>query len=311
MITKLPADRPLPHRQEILERVLADSHAPARQRPGWLVPVSAAASIALVAGGVLIATNGHDKAQPGPAASTAPGTPTTKATQPKLPDVRINVRPLTAAERTTAAKDCVDEMQNHNTATEIAHGVLVRSWGGGTNTTVAFTSDPEGLRYGCVGNDKAMTQTIVGGDPKVAARHKTVINVPDAANPAVPSEGQAWYAFVDLDHQPDLIAGEGWFRVDERVTSMRQRWIVRGKPGPWYVADAVDGLVFLSSWNKSTALKVGEQVQVETQVLDHNGALLPAPGSMKGGGHTPSPGTTRVDRGKVALLGTMAQLDFS
>lgn len=318
MITKLPADRPLPHRQEILERVLADHHAPARHRPGWLVPVSAAASIALVAGGVLIATNGNNKSQPGPAASTAPGTtlgtpsptPSTRRSISIQPDVHINLGPLTAAERTTAAKNCVDEMENHNTATEIGHGLKVMSWGGGTNTTVAFTADPQGLRYGCEGKGEAMTQTTVGGDPKVAAQHKTVINVPDAANPAVPSEGQAWYAFVDLDRAPDLIAGEGWFSVDERVASMRQRWIVRGKPGPWYVAEAVDGLVFLSSWNKSAALKVGEQVQVETQVVDHNGNLLPAPGSMKGGGHTPSPGTTHVDRGTVVLLGTVAELDF-
>ncbi|MFG1622188.1 hypothetical protein [Kribbella sp. NPDC049227] len=318
MITKLPADRPLPHRQEILERVLADSHAPARQRPGWLVPVSAAASIALVAGGVLIATNGNDKSQPGPAASTAPSVPSTTPSARRSisiqPDVHINLGPLTATERTTAAKNCVDEMENHNTATEIGHGLKVMSWGGGKpSTTIAFTADPEGLRFGCEGTGKQMTQALVGGDPAVAARNKNVITHPDATHPAAPAEGQAWFCFVDLDTKPDVLAGEGWYSVDERVASMRQRWVVRGRPGPWYVAEPADGLVFLRSWDKSAALKLGEEVRVETQVLDHSGGLLDAPGSIKGGGGlTPSPGTTRVDRGKVIRLNASgpAELDF-
>jgi hypothetical protein len=89
------------------------------------------------------------------------------------------------------------------------------------------------------------------------------------------------------------------------------RWIVRGKPGPWYVAEAADGLVFLRSWNQTAALRLGEEVVVETQVLDHDGRLLDAPASLKGGGGlTPSPGTTRVDRGKVVDLGATIELDF-
>ncbi len=312
MITKLPADRPLPHQQEILERVLADDVTPVRRR-AWLIPVGAAASIAVIAGGVLVVTSGHDKAQPGPAPHNTASTATpTRRIPSALPDVHINVGPLTAAQRTAAAQTCVDGMENHNTATELGHGLKVMTWGGGApTTTIAFTADPQGLRYGCEGTGTAMTQALVGGDPAAAARQKAVVDPPDATHPAAPAEGMAWYAFVDFDRKPDLLAGEGWYRVDDRVASMRQRWIVRGKPGPWYVAEAVDGLVFLRSWNQSAALKLGEEVRVETQVLDHNGRLLDAPASIKGGGGlTPSPGTTRVDRGKVVRLGTLVELDF-
>ena len=314
MITKLPADRPLPHRQEILERILADDLAPARRHRGWLVPVGAAASIALVASGALFAANNHQKSQPGPATTPSPSTPTSSAStsSASAKDIHINLGPLTAAQKAAAAKTCVDAMENHNTATDIGHGLKVMSWGnGGPSTTVAFSAAPQGLRYGCEGNGKAMQQTVVGGDPAAAAREKTVINPPDATHPATPTEGIAWYAFVEFDQKPDLLAKQGWYRVDGRVAAMRQRWIVRGKPGPWYVAEAADGLVFLRSWNESPPLKLGEEVRIETQVLDHTGRLLDAPASLKGGGGlTPSPGTTRVDRGKLVQLGGMVDLDF-
>jgi hypothetical protein len=80
---------------------------------------------------------------------------------------------------------------------------------------------------------------------------------------------------------------------------MRQHYVVKGTTGPWYVANASDGLVFLRSWH-SAVLQKGDVVRVETQVLGRNGELLDAPADQKGGGGlTPSPGTTRVDISKV------------
>jgi hypothetical protein len=325
MTKTLPAERPLPHRQEILERILADESAPVRRTRTWLIPVGAAASIALVAGGLLFVTKNDQKTQPDPAATPSPGTsaastaapstPTTRRAAPTLPDVHINVGRLTAAEAAAAANTCADAMKGDNTATKIGHALKVMTVDRGEpSITVAFTSEPRGLRYGCAGDGKAMTQALVGGDPAVAARDKAVINSPDARHPAVPSEGMAWFPFVDFDQKPDLLLGEGWYRVDNRVASMRQRWTVRGKPGPWYVAEAADGLVFVRSWDQSAVLKVGEQVRVETQVLDQDGRLLDAPGSLKGGGGlTPSPGTTRVDIGTVVRYpgGQLGDLRFT
>lgn len=309
MITKLPADRPLPHKQEILERILADDRAETgtHRRRGWLVPVSAAASIAVIAGGVLVVATGHDKSQPAPATRQTPATqqtPSTTPAKPKVsiqlhPDINIDLGPLTAAEKTKAAQACLGPMGGPNRPTAVGHGIKVKTWGQkGSETTIAFTS-PENLRYGCSGDAKTMTAAPVGGDPAVAAKYKSLIPRPDATHPAAPTEGSSALGFIEFDQKPDLLIREGWYAVDERVASMRQRWVVRGMPGPWYVANAADGLVFLRSWDESTALKLGEEVKLETQVLDHDDKLLDAPATLTGHGLTPSPGITHVDTGKI------------
>ncbi|MEV5967739.1 hypothetical protein AB0L70_38585 [Kribbella sp. NPDC051952] len=305
MITKLPADRPLPHKHEILERILADDLTAVRRRRSWLVPVSAAASIAVIAGGILVVATGHDKSQPAPATQqTSATTQATTPAKPKVsiqlhPDINIDLGPLTAADKTKAAQACLSSMGGPNRPTAVGHGIKVMTWGRqASETTIAFTS-PENLRYGCFGDGKTMTAAPVGGDPAVAARYKSRIPTTDATHPAAPTEGSSAVGFIEFDQKPDLLTRDGWYAVDERVATMRQRWIVRGTPGPWYVANAADGLVFLRSWDQSTALKLGEEVKLETQVLDHDGNLLDAPATLTGHGLTPSPGSTHVDTGKI------------
>ncbi|MGW6281623.1 hypothetical protein [Kribbella sp. NPDC055071] len=320
MTTKLPTDRPLPHKQEILERVLAEAVQGDHRRRGWLVPVGAAASIALVAGGVLVATAGHDQTRQAPTAGPASKNPSkAPATVPRKPpltrplpsEIDIDLGPLTAAEEAAAAQNCLSQSGDANQATQIGHATRVMSWvPGKVDSTVAFTTAPEGLRVGCAGPPTAMEAAVVGGDRAAAKRYKIALNQPDATHPAAPTEGNGSYQFIDFDKKPDLVVKDAWYRVDERVASIRQRWVMRGKPGPWYVANALDGLVFLRSWDESTALKLGETVRVETQVLDKDGKLLDAPGDQKGGGGlTPSPGTTRVDEGKV-IANPEGMIDF-
>jgi hypothetical protein len=321
MKTLPPAERPLPGKAEILERILSDTtaHASGRRRQGWLVPVAAAAGVALVAGGILVVTTRHDAspADGTPVRPSTPAAPSTPAVPKQRPAAQINVNAgsLTAVQKAAAAQACIAPQEGPHRPTAITHGIKVRTWGGGpADATVAFTS-PNGLRYACVGTGTGsmMTTSIVGGDPAVAAEHKTVLPVTDATHPAAPAEGTgATWAFVDFDRQPDQLARDGWYGVDDRVASMRQRWVVRGKTGPWFVAEPVDGLVFLRSWDRSAALKLGEEVRVETQVLGHNGELLDAPAGLERGRLTASPGTTRVDRGKVVLLAGASQgeLDF-
>lgn len=294
MNLKPPAARPLPHKPEILERILADDSAPApRRRRTWLIPVSAAASIALVAGGVLFA-KGHDKTQPGPATHTSPSTPA---------DIHITLGRLTAAEKSDAADDCINPKPGRPwrstiryRAAAIDYGMKVRtSSEGSPDFAIAVTTTPRDLTYVCSGGDDRMSGNLVGGPPL----DKNYLQPPDATHPAVPLTTHRFLP-IDFDKQPDLLTSESWYRVDDRVASVRQRWIVRGKPGSWYVADAVDGLVFVRSWDSSAALKRGEQVRIETQVLDHEGRLLDAPAGRQPGGHLkPSPGTTQVLKGKV------------
>jgi hypothetical protein len=306
MNLKPPAARPLPHRQEILERVLADDRTPVRRRRrAWLIPVSAAASIALVAGGVLFAT-GHDKTRPSPATRTSPSTPA---------DIHITLGRLTEAEKSDAADDCINPRPGRPGRTTIRYraaaidyGMKVRTWSEGSpGFAIAVTTTPRDLTYACSGGDDRMAGTLVAGPPL----DKAYLQPPDAAHPAVPLTTHRFLP-IDFDKQPDLLTSESWYRVDARVASLRERWIVRGKPGPWYVADAVDGLVFVRSWDSSAALKPGEQVRIETQVLDHQGRLLDAPAGRKPGGNLkPSPGTTQVLKGKVvrepadATIGTI------
>lgn len=311
MTRQLPAERQLPHKQDILERVLADE---TRQRRSnrWLVPAAAAASIAVVAGGLVFATTGHDdRPAPGPAAGPTPTKPGNKQSPRGPADIQVNVGPTDNAEAFALAKACV-EHDGKGRIGSVSHAYKVRNWGDPSKTenSVVALNETNGLIYGCVGFPTTKTASgdtvegfqasLIGGDPVEARKRKSVINSPDATHPAVPTEGSARRDFIDFDRSPESLAGDAWYRVDERVAAIRQRYVIDGKAGPWFVGRAADGYVFLRSWEKTAVLRVGDEVRVETQVLGQDGQLLDAPADLKGGGGlTPSPGTTRVDLGKV------------
>jgi hypothetical protein len=192
----------------------------------------------------------------------------------------------------------------------VSHAFKVRSWADPrkTENSVVVLDKSNGLIHGCVGFPTTKSATgetvqgfeagLIGGDPVEARKNKSVINPTDATHPAVPTDSGSSRYYVKFDNLPDKLTTEAWYRVDERVAKMRQRFVVQGKPGPWFVGDAADGVVFLRSWDESTALRRGDEVRIETQVLAHDGKLLDAPADQKGGGGlTPSPGTTRVDIG--------------
>jgi hypothetical protein len=315
MTRQIPAERPLPRKQEILERVLAED-APARRR-GWVVPVAAAASVAVVAGGLLAITSQHDTQQPDrtPVAGASSSRPSqAKPAGPK--DVQINLGPLSAAETTKMVDACLRETGQygppHNgKAGAITHGIRVKGWNrtNPTEQTVAFVDESTGLLNACVGQPakapngptgSGVTGGAVGGDPAAGRILKSVFNPTDATHPAVPTDNGGSYLFVEFDKSPDLLVRDAWYRTDDRVAAIRQRYVIKGRTGPWYVANASDGLVFLRSWD-SAVLQKGDVVRIETQVLGRNGELLDAPADQKGGGGlTPSPGTTRVDIGRAA-----------
>jgi hypothetical protein len=312
MTRQVPAERPLPHKQEILERVLANDAAAKRRR--WVVPVAAAASVAVVAGGLLAITSQHNTQQPpNPTPAAGPSSSRPSNAKPAGPkDVQINLSPLSAAETTKMVDACLSETDHygppHNgKAGAITHAIRVKGWHQ-TLQTVAFLDKSTGLLNACVGQPtKALngppgagvTGGAVGGDPAAGRKLKSVFNPTDATHPAVPTDQIGSTLAVKFDNSPDLLVRAGWYRTDARVAAMRQRYVIKGRTGPWYVAEASDGLVFLRSWN-SAILRKGDVVRVETQVLGRNGELLDAPADQKdGGGLTPSPGTTRVDISKV------------
>src|SRR5437899_12721229 len=85
------------------------------------------------------------------------------------------------------------------------------------------------------------------------------------------SQAVGSYLFVKFDKSPDLLVREAWYRTDDRVAAIRQRYVIKGRTGPWYVANASDGLVFLRSWDGSAVLQKGDAVLIETQVVGRNG----------------------------------------
>ncbi|WP_328992998.1 hypothetical protein OG394_01855 [Kribbella sp. NBC_01245] len=323
MTLKPPAERRLPQPQAVLDQVLADGNHPVRRT--WLIPVAAAASVAVVAGGLFVASRGGAAEllpdQP-PVASTSQTAVTSRtAVAPAEESISLTVGRLKASERAAAAAGCLRQVVPNGIVGDIAHPL--RSRGSGkypTRLTLTVTDARSGLIYGCVGRFIAgqpqFEAAVVGGDPAAAAAHKIRLNPPDRTHPAAPTEGMSQTGHVSLDAKPSFFAMYSWYRVDERVATMRQRILVNGKAGPWYVGDAVDGYVYLETWDKSTVFRKGDKVQVETQVRDKAGKLLDAPADqMGGGGLTPSPGTTRIDVGIVnpdpmAGLPNLARIDW-
>jgi hypothetical protein len=317
MSTRIPAERTLPHKQEILERVLADQ-VQAVRRPrarAWLVPVSAAAGIAVIVGGVVAL--GDDRNVGGgdaPAAGTTTGTPRTtpSGVGKQATDIKVSLGPVKPADASALAEACID-----STATDpsdpaqlgpVTRAIKVPSWGTqrAVDNSVVVTEIRSGLTWGCVGVPTVKDRSgnsVQGFDAVLLAgedTRKVAINRPDATHPAATRDGGAVLAFVELDRKPELLTRDCWYEVDGRVAKIRQRYVFADRAGPWFVADAVGGYVFLRSWDKSAVLKAGDKVRLETQVLDRNNNLLDAPADQKGGGGLkPSPGTTRVDVGTV------------
>ncbi|MFC0623928.1 hypothetical protein [Kribbella deserti] len=306
MTLKLPTERPLPRPQTVLDHVLATGNEPVRRR-GWLVPVAAAASVAVVAGGVLsVSRGGTPEPMPveAPVASTSKSTGKTATTGGTAASVRLAIRPLNASERAAAAKACLNDVASNGVLGEVSSAVLTRTWGKyPEKASIAVLDRRSGLVYACTGRlapGVPFEGSAIGGDPAKAKSGKMALNQPDETHPAVPTDNITEKGSIELDARPDLLARESWYRVDDRVASVRQRILVNGKPGPWYVADAAGGYAHVLVWNQTVVFRKGDKVRLETQVLDRAGRLLDAPADQKGGGGlTPSPGTTRVDNGIV------------
>jgi hypothetical protein len=320
MTPRIPAARTLPNKPAVLDQVLADQ-ASNRPRRVWMAPTAAAASVAMVAGGFAVATGllqgGGGGAGPGLDTALTPADqprPNTK-TPPRQGGhgetegeraIELNLGPIGSEDARAFAKACLALVEPGSEVGTVTHAVRVRGWGGHEADLTVVAEDDEGVLYGCTGQqprpgDPApnVDGSVVGGNADAVADDKIVINPTDETHPAAPTEGMSYQTSIELDERPDLVALNRWYRVDERVAQVRQRIIVNGRKGPWYVARAVDGFVLLRSWTDAT-LRLGDVVRVESQVLDHDGGLLDAPADQRGGGGlTTSPGTTRIETGTV------------
>lgn len=288
----LPPERVLHDKDERVALIVAAaSRGRSTRTRRWVAPVAAAAAAATVVGlGVSVVDDDSpaSPAAPGPQVAASPTAPP----EPAVPDVELWLRDLPRDEAATLATVCGSGMGSTRSvfdAREVRSAQVQRALNGRGPVAVVVAEDATtGERVGCeVAVRPGRPPEVRSAALLVGTGSKSTRNANDATHPAVPLDGPGGYA---LGYAGDT------YQVDERVASMRRRFVVDGQPGPWHVAPAVDGYVFLQARVAERALDGATALTLETQVLDHDGDLLDAPGEQEnGGGVSKSPGTTRTD----------------
>jgi hypothetical protein len=291
MIKQLPAERPLAQKQEILDRVLADNSRWAGRKT-WLIPVAAAASIAVVAGGVLAIphlTGRHDQ---GVAGQSQTGAVERTDGMHAGTGESIDAGRLTPAQASEFAKACVKWIgatdphhvstfpdlppsnwpDGHAKVDAILHPTLVRSgWDSkATDKTVVVKSG--GKTYGCVGQ---LTKKLPDGRSMFGYDFSTFVH---GKHGIYGTAGGLRGSYITLDNKPDKLVTDRWIEVGPEAATVRQRLILKGKASPWFTTKVVDGLAYIRAWNQAI-LAVGDKGRLETQVLDQKGQLLDVPGT--------------------------------
>ncbi|MBW9209665.1 hypothetical protein KV100_08350 [Mumia sp. zg.B21] len=293
MRIELPTERVLTDKDERAAQIVAT--ASRGRRPitrGWAGPAVASVAAAAVIG-LSLAFAGDDPATSPPAVpeSEVAASPTARP-EPAQPDVELWLRDLPREEAAALATDCAKGMGSRRSVfepEEVLSAQVQRGMTGLGRTAVVVAEDSAtGQRIGCEiplryrGTTVGMDSALMRGPGSKSTR-----NANDTTHPAVPVDGPGGYA---LGYAGDT------YQVDERVASMRRRFVVDGQAGPWHVARAVDGYVFLQARIAKRDLVGVRALTLETQVLDDDGNLLDAPGDQEnGGGISKSPGTTRTD----------------
>ncbi|QMW66129.1 hypothetical protein H4N58_18630 [Mumia sp. ZJ1417] len=289
----LPPERTLPDKDERAARIVATASRGRRTRAlRWAAPIVASVAAATVIG-VSLVLGGDDPAgtgvaAPEPEVAAAP----TAAPEPAEPDVALWLRDLPHDEAATLATQCGTGMGSTRSvfeAGEVLSAQVHRALVGRGPVAVVIAEDTAtGERLGCeIALRPKRAPEVLGAALMGGPGSKSTVNSNDATHPAIPTDGPGGYS---------LGYAGGTYQVDERVASMRQRFVVDGEPGPWHVAPAVDGYVYLQARIAASALDGVGALHLETQVLDGDGELLDAPGEQKhGGGITRNPGTTRTD----------------
>ncbi|TWD84839.1 hypothetical protein FB561_6035 [Kribbella amoyensis] len=267
-MTRVPAERTLAHKEEILRQVLAEEQRPA-QRRGWLVPVAAAASIAALAGGVVglsSLTGNHsdpagqagDSGQAGFQTTASAGTPSASAG----PDVPLYRGRLNQAEIAAATKGCLKKVSLQK-ANKVLHPIKIADvFTGRSEPALVLRADTRTIT--CVGRSSG------AGTTWDARAHK---NLPDLQlSPGTTSVSSKKSV---IDH----VLPRSWTTVDDEAASVRRRILVNGQAGPWYVSKPIDGLALVQAKNDGP-IHIGDKVTVETQQLDAAGKIVGKPNAV-------------------------------
>jgi hypothetical protein len=285
MTRQIPAERPLPNKQLVLDRVLeesgSDPHA-GRHRPSWALPIAAAAAIAVVATGALtvprLLKSDHT---PPPAGQASTKTKTTR--KPAENTVSVDRGRLTATQAKAFATECIKWVGSHDVpgqtyetapldwpgmgakVDKIRHATKVADSDRSTDWTVAV--DSGGRTYACVG-------TITTKDPDGRVRRNYDFGTFSRKYPdGLGGSGDHPGNIGKPDGTLTGFSSSRWVTVVPGVTTVQRRMIMKGKPGPWFTTDVVDGLAYIRSWSSAT-LRLGDKAQVETRRLDKDGNVV-------------------------------------
>ena len=284
MTRQIPAERPLPSKQLVLDRILeesgSDPHA-GRHRPTWALPIAAAAAIAVVATGALTVPRLLKSDHTPPPAGQASTSATQKTTsKPADHAVSIDRGKLTPTQASDFAKECIKWVGSRDVpgqtsgdaplnwpgagakVDKILRATKVSDYGSGTVWTVAVKTG--GRTYGCVG-------TITKKWPDGRTTRNYDFHTFSQRHPQGGDSAGAGGSIGNLDgKQVVTLLSAQWVVVRPGVTQVQQRIVVKGKATPWFSTEAVNGIAYARAWGKGK-LGPGDKVQYEARQLDKDG----------------------------------------
>lgn len=289
MTRRPPAERTLPGKREMLERILADDpqlRTPKR-RPVWVVPAIAAAAVAGIVGAALIGPQAIRSSEPAPPAEKSQET-----------EIDLDLGPLAQKEIQNIRRLCLF----NGTVKQVVHATKIRTaWNDRVEWTIALKGHDlggNGIPPGdnrlmaCSGkpNNKSPDGPISEQGVRLHDFWTTVGPAPTAEELAKLPKGESFFipkyddSFRPIEGFP-LEAHPGkkwatplWVKVPTVVDRVRQRLLVDGKPGPWFSSRVVDGLSFTQGWIDAP-LSRSSKYELEVQFLDESGQPVEIPGS--------------------------------
>jgi len=280
MTRQLPAERPLENKDRILAEVLDDAADHRPERRTWLLPVAAAASIAVIATGALTVPSLLSSDHPGPSGEQS-GTPSAPATKPAGIAVQsIDRGRLSSDEATAFGKECAKWIgskdvpgQNFGDAPlnwpgagakidKIGHATKVvgRSAKHPIDWTVAVMSG--GKTFVCAGQFPTVDSK--GHVRRDYAASNLSTKYPDGFG------GTGGALSVISNHSSATMGTDRWVIAPPTAAQVLRRIVLNGKPGPWFGSAVVDGLGYIRT-PRSRPLVPGDKIRIETKLVDAGG----------------------------------------
>lgn len=288
MTRQIPAERSLEHKERILDVVLNEAADEKPERRTWLLPVAAAASIAVVATGALTVPSLLKHDDPGAAGQSA-GATTAATNKPTEKTIPIDRGKLTAAQAKAFATECAKWIgskdipgQTYETAplnwpgagakvdkflhaTQIAGQTDART-AGSIRWTVAVKSGDH--IYACVG--RLLTKDADGH----AQRDYDFGTFSTKYSDGLGGSGENFGESLDLSgRRPTELSTRRWVVAPAEAATVQRRIVVKGKPTPWFTSEVTDGLGYVQARGEAK-LVLGDKAQLETRFLDKDGALV-------------------------------------